>query len=338
VGEVGRRIPICAAADMALWTVTTLLLSFAAPTVHRSLTHRTAPRALISASVSTAPSASGTPADDGKTGKDRRDRLANQAKGRAVLSSPSPIGQRSAPKPPSAKSRWEVHKFGGASLGTAELYKTCGDLLVDESRRLFDEEGAATPTMAVVSAKEGVTDKLIAVIESAKDDMETASTLLRRIADEQVEVVHTLAGAEAALRVEKRIRSDEEDILSVVRALTLLRSVPPSTVDLVTGYGEVWSAMTMHAYLEGRGVVSHWLDAREVLVVEQARAPPPPHRHPTPSYATISHLGAAQAPAARRAQQKTISSARCSPLTAHSSTSLCEPPCVRLADELWTRD
>lgn len=32
---------------------------------------------------------------------------------------------------------WEVHKFGGASLATADLYRRCGDQLLAESVRLL---------------------------------------------------------------------------------------------------------------------------------------------------------------------------------------------------------
>ena len=37
-------------------------------------------------------------------------------------------------KPRGATNPWEVHKFGGASLATAELYRTVGDLLIREAR------------------------------------------------------------------------------------------------------------------------------------------------------------------------------------------------------------
>ena len=43
----------------------------------------------------------------------------------------------------------------------------------------------------------------------------------------------------AAAEVEKRIQADQQDILNVVRAVSLLRTIPPSTMELVTGYGEV---------------------------------------------------------------------------------------------------
>ena len=46
--------------------------------------------------------------------------------------------------------------------------------------------------------------------------------------------------------------------------------IVPTTMELVTGYGEVWSAMTMHAYLESQNVPSAWLDARDVLIVSQS--------------------------------------------------------------------
>lgn len=168
-----------------------------------------------------------------------------------------------------AGAQWEVHKFGGASLATAELYKQCSELLVSESQRGLEKYGSAVPTMAIVSAKGGVTDRLIKVVEASLTDMDTSAELLRAITDEQVAVVKELAGAEIASEVEARMRSDETDILNVVRAVGLLRAIPPSTMELVTGYGEVWSAMTMHAYLRGAGYTTAWLDARDVLIVEQ---------------------------------------------------------------------
>ena len=65
--------------------------------------------------------------------------------------------------PCAATTPWEVHKFGGASLATAELYKQCSDLLVAESERTRPVTGCAAPTMAVVSAKGGVTDRKVPI-------------------------------------------------------------------------------------------------------------------------------------------------------------------------------
>ena len=56
-----------------------------------------------------------------------------------------------------------------------------------------------------------------------------------------------------------------------MRAVSLLRTIPPTTMEAVTGYGEVWSAMTMQAYLRTQAVPTAWLDARDVLIVEQSQ-------------------------------------------------------------------
>jgi len=54
----------------------------------------------------------------------------------------------------------------------------------------------------------------------------------------------------------------------VIRSVSLIRTIPATTIELVTGYGEVWSAMTMHSYLAAQGVPTAWVDARKVLIVE----------------------------------------------------------------------
>ena len=181
----------------------------------------------------------------------------------------TPAELPAAPMPASSTAKWEVHKFGGASLATAALYKECSDLLVAESKRQLEVTGSYAPTMAIVSAKAGVTDKLIKVVQAALNDMSKASETLNLIVQEQIEIVRQIATPAHAANVEARIAADSKDIINVVRAVGLLKTIPPATMELVTGYGEVWSAMTMHAYLDTLDVPSAWLDAREVLVVEQ---------------------------------------------------------------------
>ena len=48
-------------------------------------------------------------------------------------------------RPRGATNPWEVHKFGGASLATAELYRTVGDLLIREAGGRGE---GSVPTMA----------------------------------------------------------------------------------------------------------------------------------------------------------------------------------------------
>ena len=192
--------------------------------------------------------------------------------------------------PNASPNPWEVHKFGGASLADADLYRTVGDLLIRESSgRVLppaadddvgcgdDGEAAAAgglrhsgpiPTMAIVSARAGMTDMLVAVVESALSDIDRAESALNDAVSGQVSILRDLAPPDAVRdSIESGMRDDARDILSVVRSLRMIRSVPPSVMEVVTGYGEIWSARTLYAYLRGAGARTAWLDARDVLVV-----------------------------------------------------------------------
>ncbi len=187
-----------------------------------------------------------------------------------------------------------MHKFGGASLADAELYRTVGDLLVRESsgRRLRsvddkpDDDGddivngdegevehsGPIPTMAIVSARGGMTDQLVAVVDSALQDIHQAETVLDRALEGQISILNELAPPEITREIEERMRKDAQDILSVVQSLRMIRSVPPSVMEVVTGFGEIWSAQTLFAYLKHKGVKTAWLDARDVLIVKSENA------------------------------------------------------------------
>ena len=128
--------------------------------------------------------------------------------------------------PTNAAVPWALHKFGGASLATPELYKLCADLLVQESRRGKDADGSCTPTMAIVSARGGVTDRLVEVVEAALADIDESERLLKLVASEQIEAVRELAGDKIAEEVGAKINKDAADLFGVVRAVSMLRAVP----------------------------------------------------------------------------------------------------------------
>eukprot|EP00978_Attheya_sp_CCMP212_P025914 scaffold84219_cov47-Attheya_sp.AAC.1 len=166
--------------------------------------------------------------------------------------------------PEGASNAWEVHKFGGASLATAELYRTVGDLLITESSGRGE---GSIPTMAIVSARGGMTDLLVKVVDSALVNLDEATVALEEALEGQIALLRELAPPAITEPVEARFRKDAQDILSVVQSLRMINTVPAVTMEVVTGFGEIWSAQTLHAYLQTRGVPCDWIDAREVLVV-----------------------------------------------------------------------
>jgi bifunctional aspartokinase / homoserine dehydrogenase 1 len=191
---------------------------------------------------------------------------------------------------------WEVHKFGGASLATAQLYKTVGDLLIAQSTRHADDaEATATtiPTMAIVSAKSGMTDLLVQVVDSALTNVDVAQASLNQAVESQIALLHELVPHssnnenDTVSSIVSRLRHDATDILSIVQSLRLLHTVPDVTMEVVTGYGEIWSALTLAAYLQSvaqttttntassssssvqkLSLDSMWMDARDILIVK----------------------------------------------------------------------
>jgi len=187
---------------------------------------------------------------------------------RAALAPRMAAVAESVPKismPPQATQGWEVHKFGGASLNDAALYKTVGDLLVEESKGRGE---GAVPTMAIVSAMGGMTDQLIKVITSALIDLDASTKALDDAITRQVTTLKELAPPNITDPIEASIRADGKDILTMVKSLRMLRTVPGITVEVVTGFGEIWSAQTLYAYIKAQRQPTSWLDARDVLTVK----------------------------------------------------------------------
>ncbi|CAJ1962675.1 unnamed protein product [Cylindrotheca closterium] len=169
--------------------------------------------------------------------------------------------------PRGSQHSWEVHKFGGASLATAELYKTVGDLLASEASGK-DNSSGAVPTMAIVSARGGMTDQLVKVVDSALVDFKLAKTVLNEAVEGQIDLLRELASPEITAKIEANIRNDANDILLLVQSLRMINTVPSVTMEVVTGYGEIWSAQTLNAYLQTKNLPCEWIDARPILMVQ----------------------------------------------------------------------
>jgi aspartokinase/homoserine dehydrogenase 1 len=157
---------------------------------------------------------------------------------------------------------WRVHKFGGTSVANAERYRNAAKIIAAQS-----PERAGV----VVSAMAGVTNALINLVELAAARDASYVNELRALRRKELEAVGELVGEEGSELV-GRIEADFDDIEDILRALWLLRTSPGHAVDLISGYGELWSAQVLAAYLESIDVNATWLDARTVLHVTPPEA------------------------------------------------------------------
>lgn len=148
-----------------------------------------------------------------------------------------------------------AHKFGGSSLADPALYRAAVPLM----------ENGALRRIVVVSAMQGVTDALIALLAAACDGGDWAPDwhVLRQRHLDAADALdsHRQHGLHAAL----------EDEFAQLRAqLTAFAAGGrDSNLDIqgVPGLGEVWSSRLMHAALGGHAAGWQRLDAREVLTV-----------------------------------------------------------------------
>jgi aspartokinase/homoserine dehydrogenase 1 len=113
----------------------------------------------------------------------------------------------------------------------------------------------------------GVTDALHALAALARVRDPRYRDDLDALVARHVAAARDLLPPAEAVRLEAVFHADGRDLADVLRAVWLARSCPEATVELVAGYGELWSAQLLHAYLHSEGDDARWLDARAVLVV-----------------------------------------------------------------------
>ncbi len=154
--------------------------------------------------------------------------------------------------------QWVVHKFGGTSVADPERYRHVAGILATrpEKRRAV-----------VVSAMRGVTDTLLHCLELATQRDRRYVSILSDLRERHRAAAVALAGNGEAEELLERFDRDFTDVSDLLHASWLLRSHSERAADLVTGFGEIWSAQLLATHLRAVGQPAEWLDAREILVV-----------------------------------------------------------------------
>jgi aspartokinase/homoserine dehydrogenase 1 len=158
---------------------------------------------------------------------------------------------------------WKIHKFGGSSLADADCFARVGEIV---ARMPDDAVGV------VVSAMEGMTDKLLGLSLLAENDDKSFAAALKEIGEHYAKVAKELIAGDGLDRVLDQWAQDAKDIEDILNAIAVVKSAPQRTRDVVAGYGEIWSARLLAVLLEqklGADRAGRWIDAREVVKVRQ---------------------------------------------------------------------
>jgi bifunctional aspartokinase / homoserine dehydrogenase 1 len=159
--------------------------------------------------------------------------------------------------------KWIVHKFGGSSVADAGCFRRVADIV----------EASPNPCEAVVlSACRGVTDALLGLVALAEKPDGEFMPAIEALRNRHIELAAALVSKETCARYYSQLERDCRDIAGILQTVRLIRSSTSSMRDVISGYGEIWSTRLFAPFLRERGRIKGsvlWVDAREVIIVEQ---------------------------------------------------------------------
>jgi len=128
----------------------------------------------------------------------------------------------------------------------------------------------------VVSAMGGMTDALIDLAVLAEQDDPGFEAALHAIGERYSETANSLLKGDALVGILDAWGEDADDVIDILKSIALVKSAPQRSRDIIAGYGELWSARLLAAYLgqEAPGRGGTWLDARKVLTVRDTELGP----------------------------------------------------------------
>jgi len=159
--------------------------------------------------------------------------------------------------------KWKIHKFGGSSLADAGCFERVGKIVLSTPHERIG---------VVVSAMGGMTNALLelAVIAEQGDD---ATTALNVIGQRYADTAKSLLSGDALVRLLDLWKEDSLDIGNILDTVARAHSAPQRSRDIMAGYGELWAARLLAAYLDahaGNGRAGSWIDTRRVITVRHS--------------------------------------------------------------------
>lgn len=188
-----------------------------------------------------------------------------------------------------AGNTWQVHKFGGTSVANADCYRNAAKIVEDqlgihdetnvpernrtrERRQQQHQQQQQDRLAVVVSAMGGkpkTTDLLLRSVEAAaKRDQEEVDRLLEFVRTKHAVCLEELFGNSATGDGSEKdfdrgydrdellaiVESDLENIRDILKTVALMKWQAQQISELVSGYGELWSARILSRVLHNRSV------------------------------------------------------------------------------------
>jgi len=161
-----------------------------------------------------------------------------------------------------------VHKFGGSSLANAECFKRVCSIIKNIPTK--------DDSFFVLSAMAGVTDKLVGLLNFARNKNVEYKNALELLIRQHEETLYELAPE--YLRKFQQAMSDDRALIEVTLANVIATGqYTEEQFEFVTGFGELWSTWMMVYFLQQEKISCSRLDARDFLIVEHSSTGPSLH-------------------------------------------------------------
>ncbi|EEC46185.1 bifunctional aspartokinase, partial [Phaeodactylum tricornutum CCAP 1055/1] len=163
---------------------------------------------------------------------------------------------------------WQVHKFGGTSVATAECFLAVARVLEHELE-IDPVHSCIAIVVSAVGGKPKVTDLLLDTVKAAAQrDAQGVDSLLEVVLQKHHDCLAALFVKEPSERdrLMEIIQGDIIDIRDILKTVALMKWQAARISELVSGYGELWSAQILTALMRLQYV---YLDARRVITVDE---------------------------------------------------------------------
>lgn len=134
----------------------------------------------------------------------------------------------------------KVLKFGGTSVGTIKSLTNVKAIV----------NSLPEPGIVVVSALGGLTDLLISTAHSAAEGKENYIREMEVISHRHHEIIDTLVREDLKESIRDKISALLNDLENIFKGLSLIKSLPERTLDLVVSFGERMSSIIVAAILK----------------------------------------------------------------------------------------
>ncbi|MCO6432403.1 MAG: bifunctional aspartate kinase/homoserine dehydrogenase I [Deltaproteobacteria bacterium] len=156
----------------------------------------------------------------------------------------------------------KILKFGGSSVANAGCIRSVAALIM--------KSAAANDRIAVVvSAYQGVTDKLVELSRLAAKGDESYKRELELLSERHITAVKELVPVTQQSSVLANIKVWLNDLEDILHGVFLVGECSRRMVDYIMSFGERLSAFTIAAHLKSCGLPAHFLDAREVIKADE---------------------------------------------------------------------